>query len=188
MLPWTTPSLLKKKVVHFELTNYKSLIPVWANDKHTRVSFPKRHKSRHSDHPVYLIHERYNGITSKTGFLQVAPKNIKLNNKTKLCTLHALMCKLVCISNERSDCFNSRLETTGCSLDIVFFLKMLWFFWTLSVLLQALGFDLPLCTVCTHTDAEGKPREARGRNISSNHRKNTIFNEHPVFLELSRLF
>ena len=44
----------------------------------------------------------------------------------------------------------------------VFFLKMLWFFLTLPVLLQALGFDLPLCT---HTDTKGKPREARIRNI-----------------------
>ena len=45
--------------------------------------------------------------------------------------------------------------STGCSLNIVFFLKMLWFLWTLQVL-------LPLCT---HTDNDGKPREARVRNI-----------------------
>ena len=36
-----------------------------------------------------------------------------------------------------------------------------------------LVFDLPLCT---HTDTEGKPREARVRNIL----ENIIFNEHPV--------
>ena len=41
----------------------------------------------------------------------------------------------------------------------------------------ALVFDLPLCT---HTDNEGKPREAKERNILENLRKNTIFNEHPV--------
>ena len=37
----------------------------------------------------------------------------------------------------------------------------------------ALVFYLP--GVCTHTDADGKQRKARVRNI-----KNTIFNEHPV--------
>ena len=41
----------------------------------------------------------------------------------------------------------------------------------------ALVFDIPLCT---HTDKEGKPREARDRNIFQNLLKNTI-NEHPVF-------
>ena len=40
-----------------------------------------------------------------------------------------------------------------------------------------LRFDLPLCT---HTDTEGKPRDARVRNIIQILRKNTIFNEHPV--------
>ena len=40
-----------------------------------------------------------------------------------------------------------------------------------------LVFDLPLCTL---TDIEGKPREARVRNIFENLCKNTIFNEHPV--------
>ena len=41
----------------------------------------------------------------------------------------------------------------------------------------ALVFDLPLCT---HTDTEGKPKEARVRNIFQNLRKNTIFNEKNV--------
>ena len=59
---------------------------------------------------------------------------------------------------------------TECSLNIVFFLKMLRFFWTLPVL----GFDLPLCT---HTDTEGKPREEYFLKSS----KKTQFNEHPVY-------
>ena len=42
----------------------------------------------------------------------------------------------------------------------------------------SLVFYLP--GVCTDTDNEGKPREARVRNILSYIRKNTIFNEHPV--------
>ena len=37
---------------------------------------------------------------------------------------------------------------TGCSLNIVFFLKMLWFFWTLPVLLQRW---CSTCLVCAHT-------------------------------------
>ena len=36
--------------------------------------------------------------------------------------------------------------------------------------------------VCTHTDTEGKQRKARVRNILKFLRKNTIFNEHPVFV------
>ena len=35
-----------------------------------------------------------------------------------------------------------------------------------------LVFDLPLCT---HTDTEGKPREARVRNIFYNLQKNTLY-------------
>ena len=42
----------------------------------------------------------------------------------------------------------------------------------------ALVFYLP--GVCTHTDAEGKQRKARVRNILKSSEKNTIFNEHPV--------
>ena len=41
-----------------------------------------------------------------------------------------------------------------------------------------LVFYLPV--VCTHTDTEGKQREARVQNISKSSEKNTIFNEHPV--------
>ena len=36
-----------------------------------------------------------------------------------------------------------------------------------------------LSGVCTHTDAEGKQRKARVRNILKSSEKNTIFNEHP---------
>ena len=42
----------------------------------------------------------------------------------------------------------------------------------------ALVFDLPC--VCKHTDAQGKQRKARVRNIFISLEKNTIFNEHPV--------
>ena len=45
----------------------------------------------------------------------------------------------------------------------------------------ALVFYMP--GVCTHTDTEGKQRKARVRNIFKNLRKNTIFNEHPVYVE-----
>ena len=34
--------------------------------------------------------------------------------------------------------------------------------------------------VCTQTDAEGKQRKARVRNILNSLKKNTIYNEHPV--------
>ena len=66
---------------------------------------------------------------------------------------------------------------TGCSFKIVFFLKML-FFLNSASFVASLVFYLP--GVCTDTDNEGKPREARVRNILSYIRKNTIFNEHPV--------
>ena len=42
----------------------------------------------------------------------------------------------------------------------------------------ALVFYLP--GVCSHTDTEGKQRNARVRNILKSSEKNTIFNEHPV--------
>ena len=51
------------------------------------------------------------------------------------------------------------------SINIVFFLKLLWFFWT---------------GVCTHTDTEGKQRKARVRNNLKSS-KNTIFSENPVW-------
>ena len=51
----------------------------------------------------------------------------------------------------------------------------------------ALVFDLPLCT---HTDTEGKPREARVQNIyiyiSKSSKKNTIFYEYPVYLVFTK--
>ena len=50
----------------------------------------------------------------------------------------------------------ARCSATGCSLNIVFFLWILWFFWTLPVLLQ--------CWCLTYLCVQ----------------KTTIFNEHPV--------
>ena len=50
----------------------------------------------------------------------------------------------------------ARCSATGCSLNIVFFLWILWFFWTLPVLLQ--------CWCLTYLCVQ----------------KPTIFNEHPV--------
>ena len=37
-----------------------------------------------------------------------------------------------------------------------------------------------LSGMCTHTNTEGKQREARVWNILKSSEKNTIFNEHPV--------
>ena len=70
---------------------------------------------------------------------------------------------------------SASVHCTGCSLNIVFFLKMLRFFWTLSVLLQRW---CSTCLVCVHTLA---PSENRVRSISKSSEKNTIFNEHPVY-------
>ena len=52
------------------------------------------------------------------------------------------------------DCKTNCIWYTGCWLNIVLFLKMLWFFWTLQVLsLQR------WCLTChSLTDTEGKPR------------------------------
>ena len=49
---------------------------------------------------------------------------------------------------------------TGCLSNIVFFLKMLWFFWTLQGLLQRW---CSTCLVCVHTLT---PRENREREES----------------------
>ena len=54
----------------------------------------------------------------------------------------------------------SIVYTTGCSLNIVFFLKMI--FLNSASSAAALVFDLPLCT---DIDTEGKLREVRVRNI-----------------------
>ena len=59
---------------------------------------------------------------------------------------------------------------TGCSLNIVFFLKCCDFLNSASSAAAALVFDLPLCTL---TDTEGNPRWARVRNVSWNLRKKT---------------
>ena len=45
----------------------------------------------------------------------------------------------------------------------------------------ALVFYLP--GVCTHNDTDGKQRKARVRNIFKNSEKNTILNEHPVYVK-----
>ena len=45
----------------------------------------------------------------------------------------------------------------------VFYLKILWFFWTLVSSAAVLVFYLP--GVCTHSDAKGKQRKTRVRNI-----------------------
>ena len=44
----------------------------------------------------------------------------------------------------------------------------------------SLVFYLP--GVCTQTDTKGKQRKARVRNILKSLDKNTIFNEHPVYI------
>ena len=48
----------------------------------------------------------------------------------------------------------------------------------------ALVFHLP--GVCTHTDTEGKPKEARVQNIYFKIFENTIFNEHPLMKRTDR--
>ena len=56
-----------------------------------------------------------------------------------------------------------------------FFLKMLWFFWTLRVLLHRWS---STCLVCVHTLT---PKENNVRNFSKKSEKNIIFNEHSVY-------
>ena len=68
--------------------------------------------------------------------------------------------------------------STGCSLKILFFLKMLWFFWTLPVQLQCWFFFT--CLVCVHTLTPRENRERPESGIFLNLKKNTIFNEDPV--------
>ena len=65
-----------------------------------------------------------------------------------------------------------------------FFLKMLWFFWTLTVLLQR--WCSTFLVLCTH-NSTGKQRKPRVRNILKSLKKNTIFNEHPVFHSLKSI-
>ena len=69
------------------------------------------------------------------------------------------------------------IRYTGCSLNI-FFLKILWFFWTLSVLLPRWCCT---CLVCVYTHwHQGKTEKGQSREYSKIFGKNTIFNEHPV--------
>ena len=62
----------------------------------------------------------------------------------------------------------------------VFFPKNVVIFLSSAISSAALVFDLPLCTLA---DTEGNLRMARVRNTFQNLRKNTIFNEHPVYLK-----
>ena len=69
-------------------------------------------------------------------------------------------------------------DLLGCIVTYRVFIKSCVFsffviFLNSAISAAALVFYLP--GVCTHTDADGKQRKARVRNI-----KNTIFNEHPV--------
>ena len=89
MLPWTTPSPFKKKVAHFERTtnwNYKSLIPVWANNDHILGR-----RFRNGINLAILIIQQYSRSINGTTYniqnmlpLGGVPKNIKLNNQPKL--------------------------------------------------------------------------------------------------------
>ena len=58
--------------------------------------------------------------------------------------------------------FTASLACIGCSLNIVFFPLNVVIFLNSASSAAALVFYLSLCT---HTDTEGKPREARVRNI-----------------------
>ena len=65
----------------------------------------------------------------------------------------------VFVTIKKASFHNNHILTTGCSSNIVFF-QICCDFSASSA--AALVFDLQLCT---HTDSEGKPREARVRNI-----------------------
>ena len=62
-----------------------------------------------------------------------------------------------------------------------FFLKILWFFLTLPVLLQRW---CSTCRVCVHT-LTGKTEKDQSLEYSKICGKNTIFNEHPVYHSIS---
>ena len=72
------------------------------------------------------------------------------------------------------------LKDTECSSNIVNFVIFLYSASSAAVLV----FYLP--GVCTHTDTVGKQRMARVGNILKIFQKNTIFNEHPVFLSIAQ--
>ena len=61
----------------------------------------------------------------------------------------------------------------------VFFSFNVEIFWTLQVLLQ--------CTILYNSITQGKPREAKVRNIFLNLWKNTIFYNHPVYVDISHI-
>ena len=58
-----------------------------------------------------------------------------------------------------------------------FFLKILWIFWTLPVLLQRW---CSTCLVCVHTLTLGKTEKGQSPEYFKIFGKNTIFNEHSV--------
>ena len=68
---------------------------------------------------------------------------------------------------------------TGCSLDIVFFLKMLWFFWTLQVLLKCWC----LTCYCVHTLTPRETERGQSPEYILKSWKNTIFNEYPAYFK-----
>ena len=61
-------------------------------------------------------------------------------------------------------------RSTGCSLNIVFFPKNFVIFLNSASSAAALVFYLP--GVCTHSDTEGKQRNARVKNILKSSKKN----------------
>ena len=64
------------------------------------------------------------------------------------------------------------------TLNIVFFLKMLWFFWTLPVLLQRW---CSTCLVCVHTLTLRETEKGQSPEYFKSSKKNN-FNKHPVLV------
>ena len=69
------------------------------------------------------------------------------------------------------------LWTRTLNIILCFFLKILWSFWTLPVLLQRW---FSTCLVCVHTLTPRENRERQSPEYFKIFEKNTIFNEHPV--------
>ena len=76
-----------------------------------------------------------------------------------LCSVHFLLRE----QDSFSSLSDTTRKTTGCSLNIVFFLKNLVIFLNSASSAAALVFYLP--SVCTHTDIKGKQRKVRVWNI-----------------------
>ena len=91
---------------------------------------------------------------------------------------HTFRCRSISISHLFPPFMSYiRGTCTGCSLNIEFFLKMFWFFWTLSVLLQCWCLTCP----CVHTVTPMENRERPASGIYIKIFEKIIFNEHPVF-------